>query len=63
MNKLVKEAPEPMDGPDMMRHDEFIAQHEAGGHKHHRHEFKKHAAGHTHHMDHVAAMHKGGKAC
>lgn len=63
MMKMVKEAQEPIAGPDMVRHDDFIAKHEDGGHKHHKHEFKKHAAGHKHHMDVVVAMHKGGKAC
>lgn len=58
--KLTKETQEPMSGPDMVRHDDFISQHEAGDHKHHKHEFKKHAAGHTHHMDMVEAMCYGG---
>ena len=49
-----------MAGPDMKRHDEFIAEHETDTHKHHKHEFKKHAAGHMHHMDHVQKM-CGGK--
>ena len=51
---------EPRMGPDMERHDEFIAEHETDTHKHHKHEFKKHAAGHMHHMDHVQKM-CGGK--
>jgi hypothetical protein len=58
--KMIKERMEPESGPDMVRHDDFISMHEAGGHKHHKHEFKKHAAGHKHHMDHVMAMCGGG---
>jgi hypothetical protein len=58
--KMTKESMEPMSGPDMVRHDDFISQHEDGGHKHHKHEFKKHAAGHKHHMDNVMAMCGGG---
>jgi len=53
---------EPRMGPDMERHDEFIAEHETDTHKHHKHEFKKHKATHEHHMDHVEAMCMGGKA-
>jgi hypothetical protein len=62
MKNVVKEQQEPMSGPDMVRHDDFISQHEEGGHKHHKHEFMKHAAGHKHHMDHVEKMCKGGMA-
>jgi len=62
MNKLVQESMEPRMGPDMERHDEFIAEHETDTHKHHKHEFKKHKATHEHHMDHVEAMCMGGKA-
>jgi hypothetical protein len=58
--KMTKEPMEPMSGPDMKRNDDFVSQHEAGGHKHHKHEFKKHAAGFKHHMDGVMAMCGGG---
>ena len=61
MAKVVKEKMEPMDGPHMVRHDDFITQHSAGGHGHHKEHFKKHAAGHEHEMDKVARMCKGGK--
>ena len=60
MNKLVKDSMEPRMGPDMKRHDSFIEAHEEGEFKHHKNEFKKHAAGHMHHMDHVQKM-CGGK--
>ena len=60
--KMVKEKMEPMSGPNMVRHDDFISQHEVEGHKHHKNEFKKHASGHMHHMDHVQAMCGGGYA-
>ena len=60
--KMVKEPMEPMSGPDMKRHDDFISKHEEGEFKHHKNEFKKHAAGHKHHMDHVEAMCGGGMA-
>ena len=60
MKNVVKEKMEPRFGPDMQRHDEFIAKHETDTHKHHKHEFKKHAAGHMHHMDMVEAMCGGG---
>jgi hypothetical protein len=60
--KMIKETMEPMSGPDMERHDDFISEHETDTHKHHKHEFKKHAAGHKHHMDHVMAMCYGGMA-
>ena len=33
--KMVKEAIEPIAGPDMVHHDDFISQHEEGAHKHH----------------------------
>jgi len=59
---LVKEHQEPAHGPDMVRHDEFIAEHETETHKHHKHHFKKHAEHHKHHMDHVHEMCGGGKA-
>ena len=61
-NKLTKEPMEPIAGPNMKRHDDFISQHEVNGFKHHKHEFKKHAAGHEHHMDAVARMCGGGMA-
>lgn len=60
MKSVVKEQMEPMSGPDMKRHDEFISEHETDTHKHHKHEFKKHGADHTHHMDHVMKMCYGG---
>jgi len=61
MNKLNKESMEPRSGPDMERHDAFIAEHEVEGHKHHKHHFMKHSeGGHKHHMDHVMAMCGGG---
>lgn len=60
MKPMIKEKMEPRFGPDMQRHDEFISQHETETHKHHKHEFKKHAAGHKHHMDGVEAMCGGG---
>jgi len=62
MNKLVKEQMEPRSGPMMERHDEFISEHETDTHKHHKNEFKKHAAGHDHHMDMVERMCGGGYA-
>jgi hypothetical protein len=59
--KMIKEKMEPESGPDMVRHDDFISMHEAGGHKHHKHHFMKHSeGGHKHHMDHVEAMCGGG---
>jgi len=60
MKNMVKEKMEPMSGPDMKRHDDFISQHEAPDFKHHKNEFKKHAAGHQHHMDQVMALCGGG---
>ena len=59
---VTKEHMEPMAGPDMERHDEFISEHETESHKHHKHEFKKHKASHEHHMDHVEKMCHCGKA-
>ena len=47
-------------GPDMVRHDAFIAKNEVDGFKHHKHEFKKHKENHHHHMDMVEAMCGGG---
>jgi len=61
-HNMVKERQEPMSGPDMVRHDEFIAKHETESHKHHKHDFRKHAAGHKYHMEHVQAMCGGGMA-
>ena len=61
MAKIVKEKMEPMSGPDMVRHDDFITKHSHGGHVHHKEHSKKHAAGHEHEMDKVARMCKGGK--
>ena len=58
--KLTKEAQEPIMGPDMVRHDAFIAKNEVDGFKHHKHEFKKHKENHHHHMDMVEAMCGGG---
>jgi hypothetical protein len=60
MNRMVKEQMEPMSGPDMKRHDDFISEHETDTHKHHKHEFKKHDGGHKHHMEHVVKMCGGG---
>lgn len=51
-----------MSGPDMVRHDDFISNHETPDHKHHKGDFKKHSAGHKHHMDTVMAMCGGGMA-
>ena len=62
MKNMVKERMEPESGPDMKRHDAFIAEHETDTHKHHKHQFKKHADGHLHHMDHVEKMCGGGSA-
>jgi hypothetical protein len=58
--KMIKEKMEPMSGPDMVRHDDFISKHEEGSHKHFNKDMKQHAAGHKHHMDHVVAMCGGG---
>jgi hypothetical protein len=60
MNRMVKEQMEPMSGPDMKRHDDFISEHETDTHKHHKQEFKKHDGGHKHHMEHVVKMCGGG---
>jgi hypothetical protein len=60
--KMVKEKMEPMSGPDMKHHDDFISQHESDSHKHHSKEYGKHSAGHKMHRDNVMAMCKGGKA-
>ena len=62
MNKMVKEKMEPMSGPDMKRHDDFISQHETDTHKHHKDMYGKHAAGHMNNMDQVAKMCGGGMA-
>jgi hypothetical protein len=62
MKNMVKEQQEPMSGPDMVRHDDFISEHEVDSHKHHKHHFKKHAEDHKHHMDHVEALCGGGMA-
>jgi hypothetical protein len=59
---VTKERMEPMSGPDMVRHDQFISNHETDSHKHHKHQFKAHSAGHSHHMDNVEKMCGGGKA-
>lgn len=61
MAKVVKEKMEPMAGPDMVRHDDFVSQHEDGDFKHHKHTFKQHGAGHEHEMDKVVRMCGGGK--
>jgi hypothetical protein len=58
--KMMKEPMEPMSGPDMVRHDDFISKHEEGSHKHFSKDMKQHAAGHKPHMDHVMAMCGGG---
>jgi len=58
--KMVKEAMEPMAGPDMKHHDDFISQHEAEGHKHHSYHYGKHKEDHKMHSDHVKAMCGGG---
>ena len=42
--------------------DDLVKQHEAGGHKHHSEQHKKHAAGHTHNSEMVKKMCMGGKA-
>jgi len=60
--QLNKEDIEPISGPDMVHHDDFISKYEDGGHKHHSSMYKAHAAGHTPHADHIKAMCKGGKA-
>jgi hypothetical protein len=62
MKPMVKEQMEPMSGPDMKRHDDFISKHETGDHKHYKNVFQKQAAGHKPHMDHVMAMCGGGMA-
>jgi hypothetical protein len=59
--KMVKEHMEPESGPDMVHHDDFIKQHEAGDHKHHSHHYGKHKESHKIHHDHVKAFCKGGK--
>jgi|APCry1669189034_1035192.scaffolds.fasta_scaffold01063_11 hypothetical protein len=60
--QLTKEAMEPTMGPNMKHHDDFISQHETGGHKHHSNMYKAHAAGHKPHAEHVKAMCGGGMA-
>jgi len=60
MKPMVKEQMEPMSGPDMKRHDDFISMHETDTHKHHKNEFKKHSGGHKNNMDNVMAMCGGG---
>ena len=61
MAKVVKEGMEPMSGPHMVRHDDFVSKHSAGGHKHHKEHFKPHGAGFEHEMDKVVRMCGGGK--
>ena len=51
---------EPMKGPDMVHHDDFISKHEDGGHVHHSDHYGKHAAGHKKHADHIKAFCGGG---
>ena len=58
--KMVKEAIEPIAGPDMVHHDDFISQHEEGTHKHHSKEYAKHAAGHPKNSDVVKGFCSGG---
>ena len=58
--KMVKEAIEPISGPDMVHHDDFISRHEEGAHKHHAKEFGKHAAGHPKNSDVVKGFCGGG---
>jgi len=60
--KLVKEAIEPISGPDMVHHDDFVSKNEEGPHKHHSGMYKMHAAGHKVNAEHIKAMCKGGKA-
>jgi hypothetical protein len=60
--KMVKEQMEPMKGPDMVHHDDFISKHEDGGHVHHSDHYGKHAAGHKKHADHIKAFCGGGMA-
>jgi len=61
-NGMVKESMEPILGPNMVRYDAFLSEHETDTHKHQKNELKKHSAGHAHHMDHVEKMCGGGKA-
>jgi hypothetical protein len=60
--KMVKESMEPMSGPDMKHHDDFMMQHESEGHKHHSKMYNAHSAGHKIHAEHVKAMCGGGMA-
>jgi hypothetical protein len=60
--KMVKEAIEPIAGPDMVHHDDFISQHEQDGFKHHSDTYGKEAAGHKKHADHIKSFCKGGKS-
>jgi len=57
--KMVKEAIEPIAGPDMVHHDDFISQHEEGAHKHHSNEYAKHKQSHMKHSDHIKKNFKG----
>jgi len=57
-DRLVKEGIEPISGPDMVHHDDFISKHEDGGHKHHSKEYGKHAAGHQINHDVVKKLGK-----
>jgi hypothetical protein len=57
--KLVKEAMDPMLGPDMKHNDDFISQHEEGDHKHHSTHYGKHKADHKVHSDHIKSEFKG----
>ena len=59
--KMVKEGMEPIAGPDMVHHDDFISQHEEGAHKHHSKEYAKHAAGHPKNTDVVKGFCGGGR--
>ena len=52
---------EPIAGPDMVHHDDFISQHEEGAHKHHSKEYAKHAAGHPKNTDVVKGFCGGGR--
>ena len=57
-DKLVKEGIEPISGPDMVHHDDFISKYEDGGHKHHSKHYAKHAAGHPINHDVVKKLGK-----
>lgn len=58
MRKMTTEPMEP--AKNMQRFDDFVAVHEEGGHKHHKNDFQKHAAGHEFEQDKVAKLCGGG---